>query len=154
MNARPARALAVGMLLLSSVSVLSEEKPAPPKWQALITPVLKARCEAVKSEKDLPAAEYDRKVSEEVKKVVDDTTETGDEATVILLDYWLGEGAGLPLGVEITERGKRLLPLLKKYRKEPPPLPTPCKYAILDEDIRQAMFQQLTEMVEAGEKLK
>ncbi len=152
MKARSACALFV-MLLLSSILVHSEEKPAPPKWEALITPVLKARCEAVKSDKDVPAAEYDRKVAQEVKKVLDDTTEVGDEATVILLDYWLGEGVGLPLGAEITQRGKRLLPLLKKYRKEPPPLPSPCKYATLDEDIRQAMFQQITEMVEAGEKL-
>lgn len=147
------RSFVVCAVLLLSVSVYCDDKPAPPKWEALVRPVLEARCEAVKSEKDLPSAEYDRKVNEEAAKVAKDRTEAGDEAVVVLMDYWLGEGAGLGLSVEITERGKRLLPLLKKYGKEPPPLPSPCKYATQDEDVRQAIFKQLTEMVEKGEKL-
>lgn len=153
MNKKLAHALLICTLLLSPVLIHSEEKPGARKLEELIAPVLKARCEAVKDEKDLPAAEYDRKVNEEAAKVAKDKSEAGDEAVVVLMDYWLGEGAGLGLTAEITERGKRLLPVLKKYAKEPPPLASPCKYAMQDEDIRRGIFKMLTDMVEKGEKL-
>ena len=45
------------------------------------------------------------------------TTRASDEALVVLMNFYVGESLGEDLLHQVTVRGKRMLPLLLKYRK-------------------------------------
>jgi len=45
-----------------------------------------------------------------------DKTKSSDEALVVLMSFYIGEATGEDLLHQVTVRGKRMLPLLVKYR--------------------------------------
>jgi hypothetical protein len=49
-------------------------------------------------------------------KLFQDKTESSDEALVVLMNFYIGEATGADLLHHVTVRGKRMLPLLMKYR--------------------------------------
>ena len=79
-------------------------------------------------------------------------TKSGDEALVVLMNFYLGESIDEDLLHEITVRGKRMLPLLLEYRnarvafsekKYPSPL-------LVAPDVRKENFDEVIEAVRAG----
>jgi len=49
-------------------------------------------------------------------KLFQDKTASSDEALVVLMNFYVGEATGEDLLHHVTVRGKRMLPLLLKYR--------------------------------------
>ncbi len=49
-------------------------------------------------------------------KAMDNKTPAGDEALVVLLHCYIGEETGEENTTEIIDRGKKMLPYLKKYQ--------------------------------------
>ena len=49
-------------------------------------------------------------------KLFQDKTKSSDEALVVLMNFYIGEATGEDLLHHVTVRGKRMLPLLLKYR--------------------------------------
>jgi len=82
-----------------------------------VTPVLDA---IVKSRKAPPTAspivEW-FKVEKPVTRVIEDKSRAADEALVVLLQFYIGESTSEDLNHEITKRGRRMLPYLRKYRR-------------------------------------
>ena len=77
----------------------------------LVTPVLSSRWDS--SDSGFVRTE------DLLERVLKDNTDAGDQASVILLDYYLGEHNYESQIVNISQRGKRVLPYLVKYRNRP-----------------------------------
>jgi hypothetical protein len=78
-----------------------------------IDPILEA-AQAVRQH-DSEATEFD--LGRRLQEVFDDKGPTGDEALVVLLNFYIGEANEGDLLHQITLRGKRLLPLLAKHKR-------------------------------------
>jgi hypothetical protein len=76
-----------------------------------VTPVLSSRWDSTDS--------GFARTEDLLERVLKDNTDAGDQASVILLDYYLGEQNYENQIVNITQRGKRVLPYLVKYRSHP-----------------------------------
>jgi hypothetical protein len=59
----------------------------------------------------------------ELARLFADASPESDEALVVLLQFACGEPEDKRIENEVVRRGKRLLPLLAKYREEPYPVP-------------------------------
>jgi len=80
-------------------------------------------------------------------------TKTSDEALVVLMSFYLGESTNSDLLHEVTVRGKRMLPLLLKYR-DATIIFSRKKYPsslLLAPDIRKESFDDAIESIKAGE---
>jgi len=82
-----------------------------PKAAELVTPVLSSRWDATDS--GLARTE------DLLERALKNNTDAGDQASVILLDYYLGEHNYESQIVNISQRGKRVLPYPVKYRNRP-----------------------------------
>ncbi|MGA8367669.1 MAG: hypothetical protein ACLQMT_12235 [Candidatus Acidiferrales bacterium] len=80
------------------------------KVEAEVEPIL---------ENKLPA-QHDNKAAtvfwRSLEKAMGDQSSTGDESLVVLLSFSIGESTGEDLLHEVTVRGKRMLPLLMRYK--------------------------------------
>jgi hypothetical protein len=79
-------------------------------------------------------------------------TRSSDEALVVLMNFYIGESFGEDLLHEITVRGKRMLPLLLKYRKATVAF-SGKKYPsslLVPPEVRKENFDEVIEAVRAG----
>lgn len=79
-------------------------------------------------------------------------TRASDEALVVLMNFYVGEALGPDLVHQVTLRGKRMLPLLKKYRTASVSFPnrTYAPSLLVADDIRQTNFDNAIKSIEVG----
>jgi hypothetical protein len=88
----------------------------PPRdVQELVTPILYIRAEAEASQGDRQNAAF-WQAARLIGKLTDMKTQSSDEALVVLMNFYIGESPGADVLHQVTVRGKRMLPLLLKYR--------------------------------------
>ena len=129
--------------------------PLPKGVQALLEPILDLRAEAESSagEKQQVAFEKSEKLVAGLFKV---KSKNADQALVVLMNFYVGESLQADLVHEVTLRGKRMLPLLVKYRQESVTF-TDRKYPqslSLAGDIRQRDFDNAINSVRSGKVFK
>jgi len=87
-----------------------------------------------------------------VGTLFEERTKTSDEALVVLMNFYIGESLGDDLLHQITVRGKRMLPLLLKYRDVRVVFPEreyPSS-VLLSADVRTENFDNVIKSVKAG----
>ena len=87
-------------------------------------------------------------------KLFQDKTKSSDEALVVLMNFYIGEATGEDLLHHVTVRGKRMLPLLLKYRDAHVIFPK-GNYAsvLLPADVRRENFDDVIKSIKAGKTL-
>jgi hypothetical protein len=75
---------------------------------------------------------YAREVEKRFTAIMENRSKAGDEALAYLLNIYMGEGPDEDMVCEAINRGKRMLPLIREYRKCIPliglePLPGPVR---------------------------
>ena len=87
-------------------------------------------------------------------KLFQDKTKTSDEALVVLMNFYVGEATGEDVLHHVTVRGKRMLPLLLKYRDAHVIFPK-GNYAsvLLPADVRRENFDDAIKSIKAGKTL-
>jgi hypothetical protein len=78
-----------------------------------------------------------------------------DEALVVLMNFYIGESTGGDLRHQISVRGKRMLPLLVKYRAARVSFPNRSypSSILLEPDIRNRDFDEVIKYVRKGKIL-
>lgn len=79
-------------------------------------------------------------------------TSASDEALAVLIIFYVGESMQSDLVHQVTIRGKRMLPLLQKYRKGPVAF-ADRKYPesmLLAKEVRNENFESTIESIKAG----
>ena len=95
------------------------------------------------------------KEEEQLERVMASQSPASDEASVLLLDYYLGEHPSEELVINLTQRGKRVLPYLEKYRNHPAyPVRPDFWLAKLDRSTRNMMYDDVTKMIREGKVLQ
>ena len=140
------------IFVLALQSFATDKVVVPPATvQDLVTPFLdlRAQAEASKGEQQQAAFQKSEKLLARLFKT---KTRTSDEALVVLMNYYVGEALGPDLVHEVTVRGRRMLPLLMKYRtatvkfgnKQYP------SSLLLADDVRQENFENAVNSIKAG----
>lgn len=138
--------LAVVCLALVAVTVIARRQMRP-EVQALVIPVLSSCCD------DTPAG-WDR-TEELLQKTLNDKSDAGDEASAVLLDYYLGEHNHELLMINISQRGQRVMPYLLKYRDYPGlPLRPDFWGTRLDRSTRELVYDMAIDLVRQGKVLE
>lgn len=97
---------------LRAASVAAEIIP-PSDVQDLVKPILDLCTEASQGEPQNAAFWKAAKLIGSLRQM---RTRASDEAMVVLMNFYVGESTGTDLLHQVTVRGKRMLPLLLKYR--------------------------------------
>lgn len=100
----------------------------PREVREQIEPILRDRIHADDSHYERGSPNWD--MEERLDRLTNNQGAAADFASVILLDYYLGEHNGEAQLCSVTARGPRVLPLLQRYRKHPAGLISPW-YATL-----------------------
>ncbi len=87
----------------------------PSHVQEKVRPILDLCRQAVATQGELQNTSFYEAASL-AGKLFQDRTKSSDEALVVLMHYYIGEATGEDLLHHVTIRGKRMLPLLLKYR--------------------------------------
>jgi hypothetical protein len=88
-------------------------------------------------------------------RVMDNKTPAADEALVVLEYFYIGEGAGGDNNIEIVDRGKRMLPYLKKYQARFPRIPgRDYKELLLPRETSQLWFREIIAAIERGDQVE
>ena len=88
-------------------------------------------------------------------KVMDNKTPAGDEALVVLLHYYIGEATGEDNTIEIIDRGKKMLPYLRKYQTHTPQIPDrDYRELLLERKTSQMSFREIIAAIERGDKVE
>lgn len=88
-------------------------------------------------------------------RVMDNKTPAGDEAVVVLLHYYIGEATGEENTIEIIDRGKKMLPYLKKYQAHIPQIPgRDYKELLLERKTSLVSFREIMAAIERGDKVE
>jgi len=84
-------------------------------------------------------------------KLFQDKTRSSDEALVVLMNFYIGEATGEDVLHHVTVRGKRMLPLLLKYR-DASVIFAKRDYASirLGVDVRKETFDDAIRSIKAG----
>jgi hypothetical protein len=123
----------------------------PPKDVAdLLTPILDAglRADDFKHGRGSPAW----KVEDGLDRLVKNQSAAADTASVILLDYRLGEHNAETQLCAVTSRGARIMPLLTRYQQRPAGLLKP-QYELLKlpRESREFVYHEVFSAVAKGE---
>jgi hypothetical protein len=126
----------------------------PPKdVQEMVKPIL-----ALCSQGEAPQGEHQSGAWQAAKLtgvLLCSSTKSSDEGLVVLMNFYIGESPGNDLRHQVTVRGKRMLPLLLKYRAAhvafsdrnyPPAI-------LLPADVREADFDEVIKSVRDGKVL-
>lgn len=129
----------------------------PPLVSNLIIPVLdaykKARTDNSSEKEQEGGSLWNAAVS--VGRVMDNKTSAGDEALVVLLYYYIGEATGGENRIEIIDRGKTMLPYLKKYQMHTPQIPgKDYKELLLERKTSQMSFREIIAAIERGDTVE
>jgi hypothetical protein len=96
----------------ANAATITPSKPA----EALVTPILDLLVQAKSLNGEQQQAAYWQS-GNLLGQLFQLKTKTSDEALVVLMGFYVGEASGADLLHQVTVRGKRMLPLLFKYRK-------------------------------------
>src|SRR5208282_483878 len=113
---------ALGLSLLTwaaSAERKVEELPVavPPAVAAKVTGILDAQIAVQKAHKaGLTTRQLEFRLEQLVGRLTTDKTSAGDEALVVVTQFYIGEATSEEVDHEITKRGRRMLPYLRKYR--------------------------------------
>jgi len=95
-------------------------------------------------EKDSPA----RKLEDSLERLAKDPSPAADEASAMLLGYYLGEHNGEMQLCIVTSRGQRELPLVERYRSDPPSILKPQYESMrLRSESRNVLFDQAIDAI-------
>ena len=85
-------------------------------------------------------------------RLFDNQGPAADEALVVLFSYYLGESNGEDLLQTVTERGRRMLPILRKYQCCTVQIPgrTYSSSILLPHSTRISFFQEAAGVIEEG----
>ena len=164
--------LLFGAFWVSSVRAQTQHanvQPLLPKSVAdLIIPVLDIRYESIQecgTGKDFrctsggPAADRDiarwHKIEKLVARLMKNNSPSGDQAVVLLLQYYVGESESTDLVTNVTARGKRVLPYLLRYRDLVPQIPARSYPAsiLTESEFRKTEFDQAIDAIKSGKIL-
>lgn len=144
--------LPMGILLILCFAglVLKYMLPRPPQLAAeLIAPILRDRIHADDAHYSAGSPEWD--LEERLEGLTKNTSSAADVASVILLDYYLGEHNGETQLCAVTSRGPRVMPLLAKYRNHRAGLLRPWYLGIaLNKDERESMYATAADAIQHG----
>lgn len=93
----------------------------------LLVPILDAHdavrqwrksAERFKPENNGYYTELEERVGDALYSLFANNSAAADEASVVLMDYYIGEHSGHEYGDDLSRRGKRLLPYLRKHRDQ------------------------------------
>jgi hypothetical protein len=101
-------------LTLQAANVAAEIVP-PRDVQVLVKPILHLRAEAKTSQGERQNAAF-WQAEKLMGTLFQIRTKASDEALVVLMNFYVGEAPNEDLIHQVTVRGKRMLPLLLKYR--------------------------------------
>jgi hypothetical protein len=124
--------------------------PRPPKEAAdLIDPILYERIRADDSHHARGSPAWN--LEEDLERLTKNNSAAADTASVILLDYYLGEHNGEAQICAVTSRGSRVLPLVLTYRQHPAGLLKPWYAGLrLNREERESMFEIVLDAVRNG----
>lgn len=140
--------LVIGLLIAQAAGA----RIAPPRpVQGSVTPILDALADMGPHTLGQEDAAYEKsaKLLGELFQV---KTSASDEALAVLMNFYVGEALQDDLIHEVTVRGKRMLPLLLKYRKGQVAFAV-RKYPeslLLKNDVRNENFENAIESIQAG----
>jgi hypothetical protein len=112
------------------------------KVAATVRSVLSARCY------DLSEKSGAKHLTVALDPLVADRSTDADHALAALAGYYLGEEGTLRVGGAVTDRGKRMIPLLNKYEKLAPIVAAPCKDLLQGQEWRRAAYESLRGSIE------
>lgn len=96
----------------------------PPPVARRVQPILDAMVAVRKAQATGSGASPEwHKVESLVARLVDDKTPAGNEALVVLIQFYIGEATGEDLLHEVTKRGRSMIPYLRKYMRGPARMP-------------------------------
>lgn len=127
--------------------------PRPPRDAArLIGPILYDRIRADDSHHSRGTPSWD--LDDRLENLAKDQSPAADSASVILLDYYLGEHNGEMQICAVTKRGRKVLPLVMKYRQHRAGLFRPWYLTLrLKEKERNFMYDMAVEAIEKNQVL-
>jgi hypothetical protein len=144
-------ALGLTVLLAGIVGAGMILIPRPPREAVdLMIPILDANLAWGWSQSDTDAG----KLEDRLEDLIKNQTRGADEASVLLLDYYLGEhNAELQL-CSVTERGSRVVPILTRYRQHRVAVPK-LRYAVsrLNRRERDSLYRMATDALHSGKQL-
>ena len=90
----------------------------PPAVAKLVVPILDAMVEVERAETEgRSSIELQNRLGRLLTRLFVDRTPFADEALVVLTQFYIGESNSEDCAHEITSRGKRMLPHLRRYRQ-------------------------------------
>jgi hypothetical protein len=88
-------------------------------------------------------------------KVMSNKTPAADEALVVLLYFYIGESTDGDKEAEIIDRGKKMLPYLKKYQTRTPQISgRDYTKLLLERETSQMSFREIIEAIVRGNKVE
>jgi hypothetical protein len=145
------KAFIVLLLLAAQASTTGVLVVPSAKARALVTPFLDLRSQAESSTGAQQQSEFEQ--SEKIlARLFRMKTPASDEALVVLMNYYVGEALGPDSVHEVTVRGKRMLPLLLRYRKATVSFPdrTYPPSLSVERDIRERNFETAIKSIKEG----
>jgi hypothetical protein len=112
----------LGTVSQFAVAVDCHPKLLPPRALELVRPLLELRTQQANDEFTtdghwIAESSVTPLVEKRFEALLANRSPVGDEVLAYLLNVYMGEHAGEELVCEITNRGKRMVPLIKKYQQ-------------------------------------
>ncbi|MFZ1927488.1 MAG: hypothetical protein WA261_20770 [Candidatus Sulfotelmatobacter sp.] len=148
------KSLVFALALILQVASATKSVSPPRDIEQLVKPILDLVAEGEASKGELQNAAFYR-AAKLTGALFTAKTKAADEALVVLMSFYIGESTGGDLLHQVTVRGKRMLPLLVKYRnaqviisgrKYPPS-------TFLPTEIRREDFDEAIKCIQAGKVL-
>ena len=154
MNTKKAVILVAALVVLGGVLwVAIVSLPRPPKNAAkLIQPILYDRIRADDAHYSAGSPNWD--LEDRLERLATDKSPAADAASIILLDYYLGEHNGETQVCAVTSRGAKVLPLLEYYRQHRAGLLRPWYVTLrLNREERESMYETVLSAIKDNKVL-
>src|ERR1700687_1375150 len=145
------KSLIFAVALMLQINDVTAAIVPPREVQSLLRPILDLCAEAEESQGEHQNAVF-YQVAKQTGGLFQMRTKAADEALVVLMNFYIGESPGQDLLHQVTVRGKRMLPLLLKYRNAHV-IFSQRKYPssiLLAHDVKKEFFENAIESVTAG----
>ncbi len=143
-------ALMIALQTISSASTVIPASDVQKRVQPILDLCRKAKAAAAGADQNTAFFEAARLTG----KLFKDTTKASDEALIVLMNFYVGEATGEDVLHHVTIRGRRMLPLLLKYRDARVIFPKKDYASILlPADVRREDFDSAIKSIKAGKTL-
>lgn len=108
------------LIWLFASEVRSEEVQVevPPPVAKCVSPILDTVVDVRRAEKKrLPSERLESNIGRLLGRLIADKNPTTDEALVVLVQFYIGEANSEDILHEVTKRGQRMIPFLRKYMR-------------------------------------